>query len=78
MKKTELWVTIVGLVGAVLAVVMESALITEGSLPYIIMGGVATVISYVTGRSYVKGQEAKTMKIAQDLGLKTKLPPLEK
>lgn len=63
MRKTELWVTIVGVIGSLLVAVLETGLLVEGSIAYVVLGALATVISYVTGRSYVKGQEAKAKAI---------------
>lgn len=66
MRKTEFWLAALGVVGSILAVVMESSLLTAGTVPYVIIGGVATVISYITGRSYVKGAEARAIQSANE------------
>lgn len=53
-KTTEFWISILGVVGPVLAVIMDK--IPQDGALYTILGSVAAVIAYVSGRSFVKGK----------------------
>lgn len=57
--KTEFWVSIAGMAGVVSASLIDSGLISSGTIIYVVLGIVCIVASYVTGRSYVKATQAK-------------------
>jgi len=54
-QTTEWWVTLLSVLGTVLALVMDK--IPADSVWAVVLGSVAAVITYILGRSWVKSKE---------------------
>jgi len=58
LRKTEFWVALAGIAGAVATAVLESGLLPAASVVAVVLGIVVIAATYIAGRSWEKAARA--------------------
>lgn len=79
-QKSELWVTILGMISAAGAALLKAGVFQEGTLIYIIVSITVMVIGYVLQRGFVKARKfgvvaASLRPVDNSISLRSKLEP---
>jgi hypothetical protein len=80
-KKSELVLTVIGIIGSIVTAIMGTGIISEGSMLALILGIIGAVCTYVLQRGVVKVAKFNAVKsyIAKDsVSIKTATPNVDR